>query len=347
MGSTQDARSSYREHIGGFYTSGKKYGKPYLKNGWRWPLVRFAAGGAIGKPYIDLRVHPAAVPYYQAVAAILLFHGYTFNEWAGGTVSMRNIGGVAHRRIEEQVRRQYPLATSMHAHGLAFDINPSKNPIGSSRPDELDQARWQRMIQDIKNITTTSGHKPTKWGGDWNIDDDMHFEPTACTRRQLETGIRTTTVPGWGAYAAWAAAPTRPPPPPEEDGMSIRRGDPTTLGAAEAQKAMRQFFGQDNGDWKPYPGSSHYDGLRFQPGEDGSPGETFEANVKASQKMVGIAETGVFDGFTAGYILAGYGADSGGGLSPADVDKKIAVHAGDPAGHAHRHPEGTSGQPIK
>jgi len=128
--------------------------------------------------------------------------------------------------------------------------------------------------------------------------------------------------------------------------MSIRRGDPTTEGCAEAQKAMRQLFGQDNGNWDPYPGTSHYDGLPFAPGEDGSPGETFEANVKASQKMVGIAETGVFDGFTASYILAGYGADSG-GLNGAAVDKKIAIHAGDPAGHRHRHPQGTSGQPIK
>jgi hypothetical protein len=346
VGSTQDARNAYREHIGGFYTSGRNYGKPYLKNGWRWPLVRFAAGGDIGKPYIDLKVHPAAVAYYQAVAAILLFWGYTFNEWAGGTVSMRNIGGISATRIAEQVRRQYPLATSMHSI-FAFDINPSKNPIGSSRPDELDQARWQRMIQDIKNITTISGHKPTKWGGDWRIDDDMHFEPTACTRRQLESGIKTTTVPGWGAYAAWAPEPTRPLPPPEEDGMSIKRGDPKSKGCAEAQKAMRQFFGQDNGNWPPHPGASHYDGLAFNPGEDGSPGATFETNVKNSQKMVGIAETGVFDGFTAGYILAGYGAGGGAGLSAAGVDKKVATHAADPAGHGHRHPEGTSGQPIK
>lgn len=348
MGSTQDARSQYREHIAGFYTSGPNYGKPYLRNGWRWPRVRYAAGGSqYPKGYVDLRVHPAAVGWHQALAAIYLHHGYLFLEQAGGTVSMRNITGASAARIAEQVRRQYPLATSLHGHGLPIDINPSKNPYGSSRPDELDQPRWQRMIQDAKNIRTIDGILTTKWGGDWRVDDDMHTEPTLCTRAQLERGIRFETVPGWDAYRAWANNPTEPPRPPEEDGMSIKRGDPASKGCAEMQKALRVFFRQDNGTWDPWPGTSHYDGVAFQTGEDGDPGATFEANVKNAQGIMGIPKTGVADGFTSAFILAGYGTTTGGGgVTAGQVDQKISAHNVDIKSHRHRHDEGVTGLPT-
>ena len=341
MGSTQDARNQYREHIGGFYTSGSRYGKPYLKNGWRWPRVRYLAGGQVGRPYIDLKVHPAAVGWHQALAAIYLHHGYPFLELAGGTVSMRNIGGIDPARIREQVRRQYPLATSLHGHGLPIDINPSKNPIGSSRPDELDQPQWQRMIQDAKNIRTIDGVRTTKWGGDWRIDDDMHTEPSLCTRAQLERGIHFEAVPGWDAYRIWAGNPTQPPPPSEEDGMSIKRGDPATKGCAEIQRALTIHFGQNNGSWAPWNDVSQYDGLAFGPGEDGDPGATFEANMKNAQKMLGISATGVADGFSSAFVLAGWGA----GGTDSDVDAKITAHAAIGTAHGHRHAEGTTGPP--
>ncbi len=345
MGSTQDARNAYREHIAGFTTSGKNYAKPYLKAGWVWPRVRYFAGGQISRPYIDLRVHPAAVAYHQALAAIFLFHGYSFDETAGGTVNMRNIGGSAQWKLDKQVRLQHPYATSLHAHGLAIDINPSKNPFGSSRPDEFDQARWARLVSDFKAIHTVDDILATKWGGDWSIDDDMHIEPTLCTRAQLSRGIDFSAIPGWDSYRIWAPQPTRPPPPPEEDGMSIKRGDPPSKGCAEIQKALRIFYGQNNGTWPPWDGVSQYDGQPFAVGEDGDPGATFETNVRNAQKRLGIAESGVADGFTCAYLLAGYG--SGDEMDAGDVAAKIAAHAAEPTAHAHRHAEGRTGLPLK
>lgn len=206
---TQQARDQYREHIGGFYKSGKNYGKPYLKSGWVWPRVRFlAAGPSFPKGYVDLPVHPAMVPAMQALAAVFYHHGYAFRETAGGTVNMRNITGAKASAIDEQVRRQYPLATSVHSI-TALDINPSKNPYGSGW-DELEEGAYKHVPASIRRIKTVAGLTVFRLGMDWSNDDAMHFEPTGCTRAQLEAGINFDTVIGWASYLAWIGGPTTP-----------------------------------------------------------------------------------------------------------------------------------------
>jgi len=206
---TQQARGQYREHIGGFYTSGKNYGKPYLKSGWSWATVRFLAEGpSYPNGYVDLKVHPSMKDAMVALASVFLHHGYAFRETAGGTVNMRNITGASTIAIARQVKEQYPYATSIHSI-TALDINPSKNPYGSGW-DELEEGAYKHVPADIRKILTVAGFKVFRLGMDWSNDDAMHFEPTECTRAQLEAGIRWSTVVGIDKYRIWAAMPNLP-----------------------------------------------------------------------------------------------------------------------------------------
>lgn len=299
---TQQARANYREPIGGFYVSGKDRGKPYLRSGFSWGRVTYLAGGSSypsGK--VSLRVHPAVVPAHQALAAVFLFHRYAFRETAGGTVSMRNITGASSAAITRQIAEQFPFATSLHAHGLPIDINPSKNPYGSSKPDELDLPKWRQLIADAKAIETIDGHRVFKWGGDWSNDDDMHFEPTNCTRPQLVRGISTASIRGWNEYVAWLGGS------PIEVEVIMKRGDKGQT-VAELQKALADLWGMDNGSWTPMAGKSAFDGKAFGPGQDGIYGTTCENNVKAVQKKLGLPETGVADATTVALVFAKYGS---------------------------------------
>lgn len=114
---------------------------------------------------------------------------------------------------------------------------------------------------------------------------------------------------------------------------------------AELQKMMHERFKQDNGDWTPLKGKSHFDGQAFQAGEDGDFGGTCETNVKNVQGILGQAKTGVVDDLLwSALVYHRYGAQ-GGGLSAGDVDSKIAAHAKIGTAHDHRHSEGTTGPP--
>ncbi len=159
--------------------------------------VKFLAGGSsYPQGYVWLRCHPAVEEWMQALAAVMYHHGYDFREPAGGTLSCRKITGGSR--------------TSLHAHGVALDINPSKNRyrgqwLGGLIQWGKDTDMPPEMIDDLKNIRTVEGYRITEWGGDWiNIKDPMHFQCSKCTRAQLEQGIDLTQVPGWYDYALWA-----------------------------------------------------------------------------------------------------------------------------------------------
>ena len=157
--------------------------------------VKFLAAGPFSpEGYVWLRFHPVAAPWARAVAAVMLHFGYAFEETAGGSLSCR--------KITDGNR------TSLHAHGVALDINPSRNRYRIS----IGLIQWGKqtdmsklMIRALEAILTVSGHRVTEWGGRWtNVKDPMHFQCSKCTRVQLETGIDYSTVTGWGAYRVWA-----------------------------------------------------------------------------------------------------------------------------------------------
>jgi hypothetical protein len=148
---------------------------------------------------VSLLFHPSVAEYFEAVAAVMRHHGYLFRETTGGSVNCRKITNGPY--------------TSPHAHGIALDINPSKNkyrfwvgPIKWGYQTDMPT----EMIVDLEKIRTRGGHRVTVWGGRWfNIKDPMHFEPTKCSREQLELGIDWATVVGSGKDGEMSLLPLR------------------------------------------------------------------------------------------------------------------------------------------
>ena len=159
--------------------------------------VKFlAAGHDYPHGFVWLRFHPATVEWARALAAVFYHHDYPFREKWGGTLNCRKITGGNN--------------TSLHAHGVALDINPSKN--GYRRTFLGGLIQWgkqtdmsREMVRDAEAIRTVGGHRVTEWGGRWvNIKDPMHYQCSKCRRDQLERGIDYATVQGWYDYAVWA-----------------------------------------------------------------------------------------------------------------------------------------------
>jgi hypothetical protein len=97
-------------------------------------------------------------------------HGYFFLESGGGTYNCRTIAGSSE--------------WSLHAFGLALDLNPSKNPVGSTNTDQP-----EAMRSDIKAIVAGNRHVFV-WGGDWsgNDKDTMHWQIGA-TKADFAGGV--------------------------------------------------------------------------------------------------------------------------------------------------------------
>lgn len=157
--------------------------------------VTFPAGGpAYPSGRVTLRVHPACRQAFRALAAVMLHYGYEFQEPAGGTLACRLITGGS--------------LSTLHAHGVALDINPSRNRYRVTFGGGLIQ--WGRqtdmppqMVSAIEGIRTGSGQPIFEWGGRWfNVKDPMHFEVNVL-RLALTTGVNLATVVGWTQYLAF------------------------------------------------------------------------------------------------------------------------------------------------
>jgi peptidoglycan hydrolase-like protein with peptidoglycan-binding domain len=80
---------------------------------------------------------------------------------------------------------------SLHAYGIAADLNWSTNPYGSRLVTDMPGA----MIADIKAIRTNNGKQVFRWGGDYKGNKDaMHFE-VICTPADLATGLQGGPTP--------------------------------------------------------------------------------------------------------------------------------------------------------
>lgn len=173
--------------------------------------VTFLAGGAYSNNKIKLRVHPKTVQIFQALAAVLHHHNYAFRETAGGTLSCRRITG--------------GTGTSLHAHGIALDINPSKNRYIHTALRGLIQWRRQTdmlpdMITDIEGIRLANGKHPLRWGGRWNnIKDPMHFEVQLLASELDAVNLFTLPFHAWDNYQAFVNQGSQPQPQPQGDEM--------------------------------------------------------------------------------------------------------------------------------
>lgn len=81
---------------------------------------------------------------------------------------------------------------SLHAFGIAVDINPHANPYRKDNMLITDMP--QPMVRAIKAIRTKAGQTVFRWGGDYrDIKDTMHFEVVA-SRSELAHGLDWDTV---------------------------------------------------------------------------------------------------------------------------------------------------------
>lgn len=108
---------------------------------------------AVAFPGVDrdwhLPVADAAVPAFELFAGLMQKHDYLFREVSGGTYNCRYIGGTT--------------SWSLHAYGIAIDLNPSKNPFGT---------KTHNFPQDFIEEVMATGL--FRWG--YVFSDPMHWE---------------------------------------------------------------------------------------------------------------------------------------------------------------------------
>ena len=157
------------------------------------PWARISLNGT-GK----ISVRPATVDAWLALNACLVAHGYGTRAGDTGAYNCRPITGGS--------------GYSLHAYGIAGDINWSTNPYGPVLHTDMPRA----MVDAILAIRTNDGAQVFGWGGNYRGNKDpMHYE-VVCTPQQLARGI------------AAAIGSTPLPPPPSQIG-ALLMAYPTVL----------------------------------------------------------------------------------------------------------------------
>ena len=123
----------------------------------------------------SITVHRDTLEAWLAFDDMLrLFDYKAIKNQTGATVCRKITGGTA---------------SSLHAHGIAIDINWLLNGYGKRPPRDIPIP----LANAIKSIKCGNGSQVFGWGGDYkgNIDY-MHFE-IRCSPADLRTGIRIST----------------------------------------------------------------------------------------------------------------------------------------------------------
>ena len=119
-------------------------------------------------------VRPSIVGAVDALNRVLTKYGYKTRRGDTGAFNCRRITNGS--------------GYSLHAYGIALDINWSSNPY--SRTLKTDMPR--PMVNEILGIRTNNGKQVWGWGGNYSTNKDaMHFE-IVCRPRDLITGLRGT-----------------------------------------------------------------------------------------------------------------------------------------------------------
>lgn len=135
-------------------------------------MTRVVFHGYSGGLLVESRTAQA----WRAFAQVMEAHDYRFRETDGGTYNCRRIAG--------------STSYSLHAYGLALDLNPSDNPYGTNRTDQ--PAAFRSSIKAI----TADGRQVFAWGGDWtgSGSDPMHWQIGA-TPAELSNGLDLPNLP--------------------------------------------------------------------------------------------------------------------------------------------------------
>jgi hypothetical protein len=117
-------------------------------------------------------VDPRIVEATRALNDVLARWGYKTRRADTGAYNCRKITG--------------GKGYSLHAYGIAVDINWNTNPYGTTKTDMP-----SGMVDEIEAIRTTAGLPVWEWGGDWRTPDTMHYE-IAASPAELAAGIART-----------------------------------------------------------------------------------------------------------------------------------------------------------
>jgi hypothetical protein len=138
-----------------------------------------------------VRVASATVDAFRALDAVMQAHDYAPRAADTGGYNCRRItGGTSY---------------SLHAYGVAVDINWNTNPYRADGRLVTDMPAG--MVRDIKALRTSAGKPVFRWGGDYTrVKDAMHFEVVA-SPRELDAGIDWSGIslrePDPSAPATW------------------------------------------------------------------------------------------------------------------------------------------------
>lgn len=333
MASTSALRASYPELV-------PDTTRPRCDYSTAVPVVFLAGGSSYPAGRISLKFHPKTRQLWRALAAVMLEWGYAFESTAGGSIKCRFIGGTS--------------KTSLHAHGIAGDWNPSRNrfrTIGGLiqwlRHTDMPRA----MVRAIEAIAMTNGRHPFEWGGRWtNVKDPMHYEVDQLQSALAPVNLATLPAGSWSRYLAFENSSQIP----TEDQVLDRNSPKPSKSVADYQAALIDL-GHHLGNWKPFaPG--------YPAGADGFYGDDAEAGTNAFQAAQNLSVTGKGDALTVALALS-LAAGTAGGDHPdkdhgtlatkttvddlvADVRRELAAHAGARASktiHPHNHDEGQTG----
>jgi hypothetical protein len=125
----------------------------------------------------SISVRASTVEAWQALNAVLQKWEYKATPPDCGAYNCRAITGGT----------QY----SLHAYGIAADINWQQNPYGPVLITDMPRG----MVDEIKAIRTNNGVNVFRWGGDYSGNKDaMHYEIVA-SPAEIATGIATGSQP--------------------------------------------------------------------------------------------------------------------------------------------------------
>lgn len=319
--------------------------------------VAFPAGGAsYPSGRVMLRVHPKTRQAWRAVAAVMLAFGYAFVETAGGTLACRKITG--------------GTGTTLHAHGIAGDWNPSKNRYRVTTAGGLIQWGKQTdmpaaMVRAIEAIKLTNGLHPIEWGGRWvNIKDPMHYQFDVLASQLQPVNLATLPPGAWAAYLAFEAGgdpgPGPDPEPEPEPGETVSipitpESHPEEIRRLQWRLNLCYASGlKVDGDYGPVTSAVVADRLLRFTGADEDP------NAPADLKEGRYVNALMWEGLDTDKVRKVAPAGAAGDVSQAELDAAIASVRADTAAavaaharvkssstvHPHTHAEGQTGPPV-
>lgn len=146
MGTSTQIRNWYPEGCKPPFTKPLQCDHRLVTEGGVMVAYPFPSNLIDGLPHIFLKVHSATVPYWSAFVKVMDHYGVELQSWDGGTLNCRTIKNSSY--------------SSLHAHGVAFDILPD------TFPDEFGEA--------VEAIRTTDGLQVFNWLGP--TFDRMHSQ---------------------------------------------------------------------------------------------------------------------------------------------------------------------------